>query len=516
MPSEETTESTFNRSTGNWLLATVIFGSAMAFIDGSGVNLAVPVIQREFGADTATAQWIVEAYVVILAAFTLVGGALGDSYGRRRCYAIGMVLFAAASMLCATADTAGQLIFARGLQGVGGALLIPGGLALIGGYFPPLERGRAIGTWAAFGAINGMFAPLLAGWLVESFSWRWIFYLNLPLAAIALAILFTRVPESRTPGQTKAPDWLGGILASGALALLVFALVEFPRIGPGSNLLAAAFIGALLVVLFVQHERRLERRGGAPMLPPSLFKSRVFTGVTVATLMLYTGLNGMMFFLPFYMIHVLDLSPLQAGMTFIPLSLGILVLSRRAAAFAASSPRVPLVIGCGIVALAYLQIGWSSWAGLGWLSLLPGMALVGLGMGLCIAPITNVALGAVESERAGIASGVNNAVARLSSALAIALFGLFIAAIFKPVMEDGLQQMGASQPVVEYLEQEQTKLAAARPPPTVTAAEANAIQGVINHAFKRGFEMLCLAAALLSAATAICCAVTLPRQWQSH
>jgi len=491
------------------VLATVILGSAMAFIDGSGVNVALPVIQHELGVDTRGVQWVVEAYVLVLAAFTLVGGSLCDQYGRRRCYAIGIVLFAAASLGCAAALDVRQLIVARGLQGIGGALLIPGGLALIGGYFPAEHRGRAIGTWAAFGAIGGMLAPLMAGFLVDTFSWRWIFYLNLPLSAITLTLLYTRVPESHDPARNGAPDWLGALLASAALGLLVFGLIEYPRLGIDNPVVSSTLTaGIVLFALFLWVESQVR----SPMLPLELFRSPLFSGVNFATLLLYTALNGTLFFLPFYLIYVLEFTALQTGTSFMPMSIGIFLLSRQVGSLAGHHPRMLLVVGCGCVALAYWLLSRTG-VGTGyWLTVFPGIVLIGIGMGFCIAPITNVALGAVSGGRAGIASGVNNAVARLSSVLAIALFGIVITTTYNHRLDQGLATIKATPAVITHFATERGKLAAAQPPPGIPEVQAEAVQEVVKQAFSRGFAHACLFSLALSLATALCCWLTIPAE----
>ena len=512
-------EGNFDARTGRWLLATVIIGSAMAFIDGSGLNVAMPVIQREFGVDTATMQWVVEAYMVLLAALTLIGGALGDQYGRRRCYAIGIALFALASLVAAAAQTPQQLIAARALQGLGGALLIPGGLALIGGYFPPLERGKAIGTWAAFGAVAGMLAPLLAGWLVEQLSWRWIFIINLPLSVTALTMLFSRVPESHDPSIRGLPDWRGGLLASCGLALLIFALLEIPRRNQPDTvlttelLLFSATSGILLLTLFLFHERRREQQGQLAMMPPSLFQSRQFSGVNLATLLLYTSLNGALFFLPFFLIQVRALTPTQAGATLIPMSIGIFLLSRWAGRLATDNPRPLLLCGPLLVACGYWLLGAAGQGVSYTLSVLPALTLVGIGMGMTIAPITHVALGSVGTHRSGIASGINNAVARLSAVLGIGLFGLILSFSFNRQLDQSLAQIDADKTTISHFASEKTKLAAAQPPTHLNKAEQQRIQHLVSAAFANGFTLICHAAALLALATSICFWLTLPKQW---
>lgn len=502
-----TNESQFNPTTGNWLLATVILGSAMAFIDGSGVNIALPEIQRELEVDTRSVQWVAEAYVLMLAALTLVGGALCDRHGRRRCYAIGILLFACASLACAAAVDVRQLVIARGLQGIGGALLLPGGLALIGGYFPAEKRGRAIGTWAACGAIGGMVAPLLSGWLIETLSWRWIFYLNLPLSIITLTLLFTRVPESWNPHRSGSPDWAGAGLASVALSLLVFGLIEYPGRGISHPQVAGTLVaGALLLLLFLW----VESRSQSPMLPLGLFRSPLFSGVNFATLLLYTGLNGTLFFLPFYLIYVLNFSAVETGASFMPMSIAILLLSRRVGGLAGHRPRALLVTGSCCTALAYLLLSRTGPESSYWLTVFPGVITIGLGMGLCIAPITHVALGAVAGHQTGLASGVNNAVARLSSVLAIALFGIVISHHYNRELDQGLSDLNASPAVVNHFKMERAKLAAATPPASLPSSESSVFSGLIKRAFSRGFGIVCLFSMALSLATALCLWLTIP------
>lgn len=492
---------------GRLILATTICGSAMAFIDGSGINIALPVIQHELGANAAAMQWIVEVYVVVLAAFTLVGGALSDRYGRRRCYAWGIVLFAGASALCAlAADTTG-LIIGRLLQGIGGALLLPGGLAIIAACFTPAHRGAAIGSWAAFGAITGMAAPALCGLLVEQASWRWIFLLNLPLAVVTLTLLFAAVPESRDGDLDGPLDWAGGLLAALALGALVAALIAWPREGLASPAVAGGLTaGAFLLAGFVI----VERRAAAPMLPLDLFRTPLFAGINLATLTLYTGLNGLMFYLPFNLIQVQGLTPLETGLAMVPMSAAIFLLSRRAGRLATRDPRLPLVVGPCIVALAYLLLGHLGTQAALATAVIPAILLLGIGMAFCISPISETALAAAPPNRAGIASGVNNAVARVASALAIAALGAILTADFDRHLDTALQRLDATPDTAAHFLAEKERLALARAPATLPPARAEALNGAVQSAFLAGFRSLCLAASLLAVITAILCHRILP------
>jgi predicted MFS family arabinose efflux permease len=341
---------------------------------------------------------------------------------------------------------------------------------------------------------------------VENHSWRWIFYINLPLSVLALALLYTRVPESRDETRAMRPDWLGSVLASTALGCLVFSLIEYPRLGLGHPAVWGLFTtGIGLSVLFV----RVEHRSASPMLPLELFKLRVFSGINIATLLLYTGLNGLMFFLPFNLIHVQGYTPLQTGLIFVPMSLLIFFMSRWAGGLASRNPGIPLVIGPLTVAAAFLILALPGTHGGYWLTFFPGVLLIGIGMGLCIAPITEVAMGAVPTRQSGIASGVNNAVARLASVLAVALFGVVVSLSYNRSLDAELSRLDISPRIGEYFQTERTKLAAATPPPALEMELEAQLDEAIKRSFVSGFRALCIGAAGLALATTVCCWVTL-------
>jgi EmrB/QacA subfamily drug resistance transporter len=493
-------------STGRWVLLATVIGSSMVFMDGSIANLALPVLQRELDASMSQAQWVVEIYLLFLSALILVGGAAGDRFGRRRVFALGVVLFAAASLWCGFATDIPQLVFARGLQGVGGALLAPGSLALISASFRDEARGRAIGTWSGFSAIAASLGPVVGGWLIEHGSWRWAFWINVPLAAFVLAVLYLRVPESRNR-QAARLDLIGACIATTGLGLLVFGLVEAGARGLGHPLVMGAILGgALGLAGFVLYERRAP----VPMMPLTLFRSRAFTGANLLTLLLYAALGGAMFFLPFNLMQVQGYSATAAGAATLPFILLVFFLSRWSGGLVAHyGSRGPLIIGPAITAVGFALLAWPGIGGSYWTTFFPGIVVLGFGMSVSIAPLTTTVMNAVEDEHVGIASGINNAVARTASLLAIALFNLFVSRDFNADLD---RHLAALQAPAEYrltLDSERAKLAGAEVRRSVGEPLRSAIDRAIDESFVHSFRHVMFLAVLLALASAACAAVTL-------
>lgn len=414
------------------VLAAAVLGSSLAFIDGSALGVALPSIQRDLGAGPAAAQWIANAYLLTLSALVLVGGAAGDRFGRRRVFVLGVLLFAAASIGCALAPDVAWLIVARAVQGVGGALLTPASLALIGATFPPEERGRAFGAWAAFAALTGMAGPLLGGFLADAASWRAIFWINLPLAAITLLVTLRFVPESRDP-DARGLDWRGALAVVLGLGALTWGLTAAPNLGLTSpSVIAALAAGPLFLTAFLY----IEGRGRHPMMPLELFRSRTFSGVNLLTLLLYFALGGAMFFLPFDLIRVHGWSATAAGAAMLPFAAIMGLFSGLAGRLADRfGPRLslgvgPVLAGIGLGLLAVPSPGAGYVDGP-----LFGMVVMATGMTLVVGPLTATVMGAVEPEHVGVASGVNNAVARVAGLLAVALLGLVLSATFAAGVE---------------------------------------------------------------------------------
>jgi EmrB/QacA subfamily drug resistance transporter len=487
-------------SVRRWILTATIIGSSMAFVDGTIVNVALPSIQHDLQATASEVQWVVESYALFLASLLLVGGSLGDHFGRRRIFLTGVAIFAAASVGCSLAHDVHRLILARGLQGIGGALLVPGSLALISASFPERERGRAIGTWSGFSGITAAVGPVLGGLLVDRYSWVWAFLINLPLAIAVLAIGWRYVPESRSPAARALDGW-GSLLATVGLGGIVFAFIEAPtRHWNSVPVLAAMLTGCAALVLFPMVERRVR----SPMVPLFLFRNRNFSGANLLTLWLYAALGGGLFFFPLNLIQVQGYSATAAGAALLPFVLIMFVLSRWAGRLVDRfGSRLPLVAGPAIAAAGFALFAWPEIGGGYWLTFFPAVVVLGLGMTVTVAPLTTTVMNSIGTDLAGIASGVNNAVSRTAALLAIAVFGVVMAWVFDSGLKERLETMDAPREVVTFLEGQRDKLAGAALPATVDASGAARIRRAVGESFVAGFRWIMLLSAGLALLSAL-------------
>jgi EmrB/QacA subfamily drug resistance transporter len=408
-----------------WVLIVAILGSAMTFIDSTAVNVSLPVLQRELHTNAEQTQWVIEGYALFLSALILIGGALGDLYGRRLVFEIGILIFALSSLASALAGSIGFLIAARCVQGVGGALSTPGSLALISAAYAGAERGKAIGTWSGFSALTAAAGPVIGGWLTQEYSWRYVFVINLPIALVVLLILHAAVAESRDQTADRKIDVLGASLATLGLGLLVFGMIAMDAGRITAWALAALVVGLVVLVLFVFYERRAPD----PMVRPELFASRTFRVTNVYTFFLYAALGGAMYFVPFVLINVHHYPPSAAGASLLPFVFFMVVLSRWSGGLIAwIGARTPLVLGSIVAALGFLAFALPGSGGSYWATFFPAATLLGLGGALFVAPLTTAVMNAVPVEHAGIASGINNAVARTAGLIGIAALGIIVTA----------------------------------------------------------------------------------------
>jgi EmrB/QacA subfamily drug resistance transporter len=431
----------FESAQGRWVLAAAVLGSGMAFLDGTVVNIALPDIGRDLDASTSSLQWISNGYLLTLASLILLGGSLGDRHGRRKIFSLGVALFTAASLLCAVAPTSNLLIAARMLQGIGGALLTPGSLAMIEASFRPDDRARAIGAWSGLAGVSTALGPLLGGYLIEAISWRAIFLINLPLGILVILIASRHVPETRDPNATGRLDSLGALLAALGLAGTTYALIEGPDQGLSAGILLTGLGGLALLAAFIVHERRSPN----PMMPLSMFKSRQFTAANLVTFVVYAALGGVFFLLVAFLQISMGYTPIAAGAASLPVTALMLVFSPRSGALARRiGPRLPLTIGPLIIAVGLLLMMRISPGDSYVASVLPAVLVFGVGLTVVVAPVTATVLAAADSRRSGIASGINNAVARVGSLIAVAALPLAVGLtgdqFYDPVaMEDGFQ-----------------------------------------------------------------------------
>ena len=482
-----------------WVLAATILGSSMAFIDGTVVNVALPILQSSLHATVVDIQWVVESYGLFLAALLLIGGAMGDSFGRRTIFLLGTAVFAGASIACGLSSGISQLIVARSFQGIGAAFLVPSSLAIISASFDEKSRGQAIGTWSGFTAITTALGPVLGGWLIQHASWHWVFFINVPIAAAVIIISLWHVSESRSSIAQHA-DWAGAAFATIGLGGVVFGFVESPNLGWRHPLVFGSLIvgfGALVAFVFV------ERHTASPMVPLSIFKSRSFTGANLLTLLLYAALGIFFFVFPMNLIQVQKYSTTATGAASLPLILLLFFLSRWSGGLVARfGPKLPLIVGPLIAAAGFLSFALPSVGGSYWRTFFPAFVVLGLGMAISIAPLTTVVMSSVDQARAGTASGINNAVSRVAGVLAVAVFGIVMVSAFSNRLQHSLSGLNLAPVALHQLQSSAIRLAGLEVPAGLDAQTSSAIQAAIANAFVHAFRMVVLICAALAVASA--------------
>ncbi|MBI2487528.1 MAG: MFS transporter [Deltaproteobacteria bacterium] len=473
---------------GNWVLAATILGSGMALIDSTAMNVVLPVLQLEFSISITTVQWIIEAYALFLASLMLLGGSLGDHFGRRRIFASGIVLFTVASVFCGIATDATHLIIARIFQGIGGALLVPASLAIINVSFKIEHRGRAIGAWSGFTAITTALGPVLGGWLVDNISWRSVFFINVPIAIIVLCILFFGVPESRNKEGSGKLDLWGALLVTTGLGGIVFGLVESS--GRGFNhplVLGSLIFGFLVLIAFIIFEGYVS----TPMMPLNLFHSRNFSGANIVTFLLYGAFGGSLFFIPFNLIQVQGYSAASAGAAFLPSILIISLFSRQVGGMVGRyGAKIPLVVGPTIVALGYLMFAIPGIGGSYWSTFFPAVVALGFGMAITIAPLTTTVMNAVEEDHSGLASGINNSTARIAGLLSIAVLGIIILHAFNSSLDNHLASLQLPPETRQIIDEQRIKLAAIELPYNISSELRDGLKKSIAESFVASFRII--------------------------
>jgi len=491
-----------SRITQRWVLVTTILGSSMVMIDGIVVNITLPVLQQVLNATATQVQWVVESYALFLATLILLGGSLGDKFGRRLIYACGIALFALASVWCALSPNIAQLIIARAFQGIGGALLIPGSLAIISASFADNERRKAIKTWSNFTAIVSAFGLILGGWLLQNLSWRWIFFINVPLAIAILSILFSYVPESRDRDFTRL-DYSGAMLATLGLGVTVFGLIESSNLGLFHPLIIGCLVSGMMILGgFIFVEQNIYN----PMIPLSLFKSPTFSGANLLTLLLYSAWGGVLYFIPFNLIQVQGYSLIVTSAVFLPFILIIFSMPQWSYNLVNYyGIKLPLIIGPLIAAVGFILLAIPGINANYWITFFPAIVVLALGMKISIAPLTKTLIVTVRQSQTSVACGINNTVSRIAGLIAIAIFNIFVFNAFNYSLDKRLAKLNLSDQIRSILEKETINLAGGKIPGDTTISEQlkNGLEQAITLSYIDSFRLIMFIGAILALLSAV-------------
>jgi EmrB/QacA subfamily drug resistance transporter len=483
-----------------WVLVATILGSSMAFIDSTAVNVALPALQSNLHATVVDVQWVVESYGLFLSALILMGGALGDSLGRRAMFLLGVAAFAVASVGCGLSSSIKGLLLWRSIQGIAAAFLVPGSLAIISSSFDQQSRGKAIGTWAGFTTITTAIGPVLGGWLIEHASWHWVFLINVPLAGLVLAISLRHVPESRSSETTRV-DWLGAAIVTLSLAALVYGFLESPILGwTHPRAIGCLILGAGLLVVFLFVEKAVK----TPMVPLRLFQSASFSGANLLTLFLYAAVGIFFFLYPLNLIQIQNYSATATGAAALPMILLMFLLSRWSGGLLTRfGAKAPLIVGPLIAAAGFLLFAVPGVRVHYWTAFFPAFVVLGLGMAISVAPLTTVVMNSVGQERAGTASGINNAVARVAGVLSVAVLGAVMVAAFTYSLRNSLASLNLNADIVHQLESNAARLGSLDPPSNADPQIAVTIRSAVAGAFVFGFRRIMVLCAVLAIASAL-------------
>ena len=478
---------------GKWVLLVAILGSSMAFIDSTAMNIVFPVLQIELDATIPQVQWIAASYAIFLASLMMLGGALGDKFGRKRIFAMGVVIFSISSIWCGLSPSTSQLSIARAFQGIGGALLVPGSLAIINVFFKDGEKGKAIGIWSAFTAVTTALGPILGGWLSENYSWRLVFFINIPIAIVVLGTLILKIPESRGEHKDRKLDIWGSCLITGALGSIVFGLIESSNIGYSNPYVINSFIlGFILLCVFVYVESRVDN----PIMPLSLFRSRTFAGANVATFLFWGSWAGAIFFIPFNLIQVQGYTPTEAGLVFLPVVVPLFLISRKSGALIERyGAKLLLVVGQIIAALGYIMFVLPEIGGSYWRTFFAPLMILGVGMAISIAPMTTALMNSVPESYSGLASGVNNTLGRIGGLMAITVFGLVALITFNMYLDSKIESINVPSEIKEIIDDQRTKLAAIEVPDSIDFELKRKLENAIDFSFIGSFRILMMISA---------------------